>query len=174
MSRPLSNAPAAVAVVLLGAWLGAGLFFSAVVAPAAFRLLPARALAGALVGGTLPLLFGLGAAIGLIVVGLSATGTVGATRTVAEVCGMISAACCAMGIYLGYRIDALRARLAMPLESLVRGDPLRQTFGRMHVMSVLALGLAMTCAVVAVVALSRRNAQDVRGTGTTDGSGANC
>jgi len=46
-----------VAFILLSAWLGAGVLFATVVAPAAFAVLPSRALAGALVGRVLPVIF---------------------------------------------------------------------------------------------------------------------
>ena len=45
---------AGVVALLLAAWLGAGVLFAAVVAPAAFAVLPSRNLAGALVGRVLP------------------------------------------------------------------------------------------------------------------------
>ena len=45
------------AFILLSAWLGAGVLFATVVAPAAFAVLPSRELAGALVGRVLPVIF---------------------------------------------------------------------------------------------------------------------
>jgi hypothetical protein len=56
--RGLSAREASVSVVLLlAAWLGAGMLLAAVVAPAAFAVLPSRTLAGALVGRVLPTVF---------------------------------------------------------------------------------------------------------------------
>jgi len=52
-------------IVLLAAWLGAAIFFSVVVAQAAFAVLPTRTLAGALVGRILPVLFFAGMILGL-------------------------------------------------------------------------------------------------------------
>ena len=46
--RPLT--PALISIALVAAWLGAALVVAAVVAPAAFDVLPTRTLAGALVG----------------------------------------------------------------------------------------------------------------------------
>ena len=54
-------------LVVLSLWLGAALVVGAVVAPAAFAVLPTRTLAGALVGRVLPALFWSGAAVGLLV-----------------------------------------------------------------------------------------------------------
>ena len=46
----------AVRLLLLAAWVGAAIFFSAIVAPALFAVLPTRELAGAVVGRVLPML----------------------------------------------------------------------------------------------------------------------
>jgi hypothetical protein len=51
--------------LLLSAWGGASLLTIAVVAPGAFRALPSRALAGAMVGQVLPAVFIVGLLIAL-------------------------------------------------------------------------------------------------------------
>ncbi|NBW64887.1 DUF4149 domain-containing protein, partial [bacterium] len=53
--------------LLLSAWGGASLLTIAVVAPGAFRALPTRGLAGAMVGQVLPTVFVSGLVIGLAV-----------------------------------------------------------------------------------------------------------
>jgi ABC-type dipeptide/oligopeptide/nickel transport system permease subunit len=53
--------------LLLSAWGGASLLTIAVVAPGAFRALPSRGLAGAMVGQVLPTVFVSGLVIGLAV-----------------------------------------------------------------------------------------------------------
>src|SRR5215213_9270463 len=53
-------------VVLLSLWLGAAIVVAAVVAPAAFAVLPTRTLAGALVGRVLPSIFWSGAVVGRV------------------------------------------------------------------------------------------------------------
>src|SRR5437899_2098491 len=58
-------------VILLALWLGAGIVVSAVVAPAAFAVLPTRTLAGALVGRVLPVIFLSGIAVGAVVIALA-------------------------------------------------------------------------------------------------------
>jgi hypothetical protein len=59
------NVRLVLAASLLGAWIGAALLMAAAVAPAAFAVLPTRALAGALVGRVLPPVFGGGIVVGL-------------------------------------------------------------------------------------------------------------
>src|SRR5689334_2939423 len=63
-------ATATASVILLAAWLGAALLVAAVVAPAAFAVLPTRTLAGALVGRVLPVVFWSGMIVGLAVAAL--------------------------------------------------------------------------------------------------------
>lgn len=155
MSRTLSGAGSG-AVVLLAAWLGAALFFSAVVAPAAFRLLSSRSSAGALVGGTLPVLFLSGIIVGIVAAVLAGSMPRDATRMLSLACALGAGACCAIGLYLDHRIEALRAGAPEPMDALAPGDPIRQAFGRLHGLSVLALGAAMLLAIVALGALARR------------------
>ena len=64
----------AISVVALSAWLGAAVLVAAVVAPAAFAVLPTRTLAGALVGRVLPVLFYSGAVVGVVAALLGAYG----------------------------------------------------------------------------------------------------
>lgn len=144
-------------VVLLAAWLGAAIFFAAVVAPAAFRALPTRGLAGALVGRTLPVLFVAGLVIGLLAAGLALREPAGGPgRTLRSICSVGVALLCAAGQFgIGARIDRLRASLGTTLDALPVGDPARVAFGRLHALSVLALGLAMLLALAVILSSSR-------------------
>lgn len=135
--------------ILLAAWLGAAIFFAAVVARAAFQALPTRALAGALVGATLPALFLSGAAVG-VAAALAAWRPSVATARGARLAGAFAlAVSCALGQFaIGPRIDRLRSSLGTSLETLAPTDPSRIAFGRLHALSVLALAVAMIGALV--------------------------
>ena len=146
---------ARLAMILLGAWLGAAVFFSAVVAPAAFRVLPSREMAGALVGAMLPYVFIAGTVIGIAAAALRFGEPSGARRTLGVATGAGAALCCAVGQYLGHRIDALRAGLTVPLDSLPAANAAREAFGRLHASSVVVLGVAMVFATVALVVAAR-------------------
>jgi hypothetical protein len=144
-------------VILLSAWLGAAIFFAAVVAQAAFRVLPTRSLAGALVGRTLPALFIAGLVIGLVAAVLTwrePPGTWGRSgRFIAE---LIAVLACAVGQFvIGGRIERLRASLGGALDALPPGDPARAAFGRLHGLSVLALGVAMLLVLAAIIVAHR-------------------
>lgn len=134
---------------LLWLWLGASLLLAAVVAPAAFAVLPTRAMAGALVGRVLPVIFWSGALIG--VVALLATD--GWRRIAALVL-----VCAALGAQLGVapRIQRARTALGPVIEDVPADDPRRVAFGRLHGISVLLLGVGMLgAAAIAVGELVR-------------------
>ena len=117
-------------------WLGAALLFVAVVAPAAFAVLPTRTLAGLLVGRVLPVLFWSGAGIGALLVAAHR----GWRRSAALVLVLSS-----LGAQLGVapRIHRLRAELGPNIERVAASDARRLAFGRWHAVSVVLLGVAM-------------------------------
>ena len=144
-----------VIALLLAAWLGAVVFFGAVVAPAAFAALPSRTLAGAVVGRVLPTLFIAGLVAGGLVM-LSGTRLRGAPRLTRLVAGSLVVASCAVAHFvIGSRIETVRASAGGALESLPEGDPARVTFGRLHGLSVAGLGIAALGAATALVFLVR-------------------
>src|ERR1043165_9689779 len=63
---------AMIEMLMLAAWLGAGILVAAVVAPAAFRVLPSRTMAGAVVGAVLPVILVSGLVIGAVALALEA------------------------------------------------------------------------------------------------------
>ena len=158
MAAPESSASdagvgAALAQLLaLALWLGGALFFASVVAPAAFSVLPARELAGALVGRVLPVLFLVGLVVGVVVAGLEllgrgrrfAVGRAGGGLAMAIACGIAQ-------IGIAPRIAALRAGFTGPLAELPLDDPARVAFQRLHMLSVAWLGVAMLAALAAGV-----------------------
>ena len=140
----MSGGPAAgsglTSVVALSLWLGAALIVVAVVAPAAFAVLPTRTLAGALVGRVLPVLFWGGAAVGLLVVVLGRAQGAGSARLLAGVALFL--ACLAAQLAIAPRIGRLRAAVAVPIDRLAPDDARRIAFGRLHAASVAMLGIA--------------------------------
>jgi hypothetical protein len=145
---------ALVQVVLLTLWIGAAGFFSSVVAPASFDVLPTRELAGALVGRALPALFVAGMLVGFLSVALGLAGRREPRTTGRAIAGGAIVVACAIAQFgIAPRIATLRARLPGPLASLAVDDPLRVAFGRLHMLSVAWLGIAILAA-VAVVTLA--------------------
>ena len=137
---------------IVAAWLGAALLFSAVVAPAAFAVLPSRALAGALVGRVLPVILWTGLALGALSALLALRGAAVPYRPwrLGGAVGM-AAGCAVAQLVIGPRIGRLRAAIGPSLEALAADDPQRVAFGRLHAFSVAWLGVAMLAAVVLAV-----------------------
>lgn len=134
--------------LLLAAWLGAALLVVAVVAPAAFAVLPTRTLAGALVGRVLPALFWSGMLVGVGVAVLGSTTPARGWRTAAAL--TVAGACAAAQLVVAPRIAQLREQMGGAVDALDPADPRRVAFGRLHGLSVAWLGLAGVAALVAL------------------------
>jgi len=153
MMRPMLS------IILLAAWVGAAVLVAAVVAPAAFAVLPTRTLAGALVGRVLPVIFWAGIAIGIAVAALTWPLPGRGARTAAAL--VMAGACAIAQLLVAPKIHALQERLGVPLASLDPADPRRQAFGRLHGMSVAWMGLAGLAALVALVLLVRLTSRSI-------------
>lgn len=144
---------------LLAAWLGAAVLVGAVVAPAAFAVLPSRALAGALVGRVLPTIFWSGMLVGLAVALLGRT--IGAGRAASAAAAAFAVACGVAQLVIAPRIEALRQAIGGAVDLLDPADPRRQAFGRLHGFSVLWMGVGTLAAFIALVLLVRPLANPV-------------
>jgi hypothetical protein len=146
--------PTSPAALLLSAWLGAGILFATVVAPAAFAVLPSRTLAGALVGKVLPTVFIAGMVVAILAAVLD-HGAVGRASRVRRVALVVVAISCGLAQFVvGPRIERVRGEIGGPVEQLAPSDPRRAEFGRLHAISVAWLGLAMLSGATAVVLMS--------------------
>ena len=137
-------------------WLGGAVLFSAVMAPAAFAVLPTRTLAGELVGRVLPVVFYAGIVVGVLVLALDIADAEEVRWSTTSVGGaVVAVACAAAQFIVGSRIAQLRSRISGPVDALPPGDSLRVAFGRLHGVSVALLGVAMLAAAVALIAVGR-------------------
>jgi hypothetical protein len=130
-------------LIVTALWLGAALFFAAVIAPGAFAVLPSRELAGAVVGRALPALFIAGVTVGASVVLVEARRRPGLARARIVAAGAMALSCAIAQFVVAPRIAELRSSLTAPLATLPASDPERIAFGRLHLMSVAWLGCAM-------------------------------
>lgn len=144
-----------VEIILLAAWLGAAIFFSAVVAQAAFAVLPSRTLAGALVGRVLPVLFFAGMALGALIFVIEGVWGTGWSSGRGFAGLLVVLACAVAQFIVGARIDRIRVEIGGPIDALSPTDPRRLAFGRLHAISVGWLGVAIVAAVVALILASR-------------------
>jgi hypothetical protein len=149
-------------------WFGASLFFSAVVAPAAFSVLRSFALpnaseiAGSIVTRSLSVVNIAGFVIGLILL-LTLFASRGSQGRIAFLFESISVVIIVLGTGLGHwviaaKMAALRIAMSIPVDQVAVDDPRRLAFNSLHGYSVKALGLAMIAALIAMVLISRRQA----------------
>lgn len=144
---------AVVALLLVSAWLGAAIVVAAVVAPSAFAVLPTRALAGALVGRVLPVLFWSGILTG-IAASLLTWSIPGRVWRSAALLALVGA-CVAAQLGVAPRIARVRASAGGAIDLLAPDDPRRAAFGRLHLQSVAWMGLAAIAAAVVLLLLAR-------------------
>jgi len=151
--------------VLLTLWLGAALFFGAVVAPAVFVVLRSFALpnsgeiAGTIVTRTLSVVNIAGFLIGVFLLLTLFARRAGPGRP-AFIVEFFCLAIVVMATGIGHwliaaRMRALRAAMVLPIDLVPVDDPRRIAFSSLHGYSVTALGLAMIAALIAIALIAR-------------------
>lgn len=142
-------------LVALALWLGASILFAAVVAPALFATLPSRTLAGDVVGRVLPAIFYSGIVVALLAIVVEAR-LAGRVFTARVTAGLLLAAACGAALAIARGIDRFRTSIAGPIDALAPDDARRIAFGRLHALSVGALGVGMLAALVLTISAARR------------------
>ena len=153
-----------VRLLLLGLWLGAAIFFSAVVAPATFAVLRAYQIpnagevAGTIVNRCLAVVNTSGF---IITIGLLLSTLLLNRSARFFALELISLAVVAVAAGLGQwvisaKIHSLRATLAVPIDQLQTADPRRIEFNTLHSYSVTALSIAMIAGLVAFLVMAYR------------------
>lgn len=150
---------------MLALWFGAALFFSAVVAPAAFGVLRSFALtnaneiAGGIVTRALSVVNIAGFLIGVVLL-MTLFWRRSAQGRIAFLIECICLSLIVLTTGLGHwviaaRMRALRAAMMLPIDQIAANDPRRIEFAGLHSYSVNALGIAMIAALVAIVMIAR-------------------
>jgi len=145
--------------LLLAMWVGAAVFFAAVVAPGAFRVLPSTELAGRVVAHALTWLNLSGVMLGSALAAwalIEMRGVRALRPSKIEHLALwtLFAATASTEFIINRRIARLRADYSMA--SLAVTDPVRAEFGMLHGVSVIVFGIAFLAAVVALLAAIRR------------------
>ena len=158
-----------VRLLLVALWLGGAVFFSAAVAPSAFGVLRARGVAyaneaaGSIVTRTLSVLNTGGFVIALLLLASAFLFRQGVKRR-AFLAETISLAAVAVATSAGQwiiaaRMLSLRAAMGRPIDDVAADDPLRVSFSSLHGYSVMALGLGIIAAAVALLLIARRRSE---------------
>jgi hypothetical protein len=161
-----------VRLVLLGMWLGAAIYFSAIVAPSAFAVLRsyqsfnAGEIAGAIVNRNLAAINLSGFVIGvvLLVTGFIKFRKVPLPSFMIEMLS-VTAVSLATGVgnwIIAAKLRALRLTLQAPIDQLAVTDPRRISFDKLHAYSVKALGVAMIAALLGLVMIALRARRDAK------------
>jgi uncharacterized membrane protein YiaA len=138
----------------VAAWLGAAFLTAAVVAPAAFAVLPTRALAGALVGRVLSVLFPAGAVLAAL--GWWVARNDDRRRALIHGASAVwLAAMIAAQFGVAPGIQRIRESAGGAIDALPVDDLKRVRFGQLHAVSVGLLGVGMVAALIVVMAGSR-------------------
>ncbi|SRR6266571_4898554 len=155
-----------VRLFLLGLWLGAALFFSAVVAPSVFSVLRsfhppnANEIAGTIVTRTLSVINVGGFLIGLLALAaiLIFKRDVGRGLFGVEVVSLtLLVITTAVGQWvIAARMLALRAAMVLPIDQVAADDPRRMAFNSLHHYSVASLGVAIIAGLIAFTVIAYR------------------
>lgn len=143
-------------LALLALWLGAMMFFSFFVAPAAFAVLPSTYLAGQVVSRTLGGLELFGLPVGLILLALLLAARSSRTKGFwFELIGIVLmiAATAISRFVVSARLHQIRLEFGEKLNSLAVTDPTRVTFDSLHQVSVGLAGFNLLAALVLIVYL---------------------
>jgi uncharacterized membrane protein len=122
----------------LSLWLGSDVFLSFVVAPGAFRILPSRDQAGAIVGHSLWWMHFLGVTCGivLLVARLLRTRSFASLAVPAPLCVFLMIALTVVSQHaVSSRMAALRAQMGS-IQATAADSPLLAEFSRLHLISV--------------------------------------
>ncbi len=122
----------------LGLWLGSDVFLSFVVAPGAFRILPSRDQAGAMVGFALGRMHLLGVACGIVLLlaRLTRTRTFGSFVAPVALCVVLMIALTvASQVGVSPRMAVLRVQMGS-IQATAHDSPLLAEFARLHRISV--------------------------------------
>jgi len=152
-------------LIILSLWLGAAVFFSVAVAPAAFGFLRSFALpnagelAGSIVTRTLSIinLSGFVIAVFLLLTLFVRRVSRGRTSLIVEsACIVLILIATGVGHWIiAARMRALRVAMYLPIDQVPIDDARRIAFNSLHGYSVNALALAMIAALVAIMLIVR-------------------
>lgn len=134
-------------VLSLVVWIGGVIFFSFVVAPTVFSILPAQALAGRIVSSALGSLHLAGLACGVIF--LAATFLTELARAkILRVLVVLMILCTAYSQFrITPRMQQIREAVGGPIQALPPQDAGRAAFDRLHEMSVVLEGVVLLCGI---------------------------
>jgi hypothetical protein len=150
----VSTVARVVHVLILSVWLGASLFFVAVLAPEAFSVLPSRELAGTLITTTLNKIDLFGLIFGPVLRVTLFVGWLGVGVPVklrALFCVLMTLATGVSGRWLTPEMVRIRQAMGRKIEDVAATDPLKIEFGRLHTVSTSLMAAHMLLAFLLII-----------------------
>lgn len=142
-------------ILSLVVWVGGIVFFSFVVAPTAFSVLPAQEIAGAVVGRSLGTLHRIGLTCGVIFLAATFLGRFRHAGALRVLVGFMLLCAAFSQFRITPQMESIRAAVGGPIHALPLQDAGRATFDRLHQTSVILEGVALLAGIGAIALLSR-------------------
>jgi uncharacterized protein DUF4149 len=136
-------------------WIGSIVFFSFVVAPTVFSVLPAQEVAGAIVGRSLGALHRIGLTCGAIFLSVTLLGPFRHSRMLRGLVGLMLLCTAFSQFRITPQMERIRAAVGGPIQALPPKDAGRATFDRLHETSVILEGIVLLAGIGAIAVLSR-------------------
>lgn len=139
----------------LGVWVGSIIFFSFVVAPSAFAVLPTSQIAASLVGVTLTDLHRIGIACGVVFLIASFLLQLRSAKLLRTLV-MVMLVLTALSLFgIMPQMQRIRTQVGGSIEALPTRDAGRAAFDRLHQMSVGLEGVVLLSGIAGIALLSR-------------------
>ena len=142
-------------IISLVVWVGSIVFFSFVVAPTVFSVLPAQEIAGTIVGRSLGALHRIGLTCAVIFLAATLLGTFRHSRMLRGLVGLMLLCTAFSQFGITPQMERIRAAVGGPIQALPPKDAGRATFDRLHQTSVILEGIVFLAGVGAIAVLSR-------------------
>lgn len=142
-------------LISLVIWIGSIIFFSFVVAPTVFSMLPAQGVAGMIVGRSLGALHRIGLACGVVFMAATFLGKLRQSRLLRGLVGLMLLCTAFSQFRITPQMEQIRKAVGGPVQALPKQDAGRATFDRLHQTSVILEGITLLAGLGVVVALSR-------------------
>ncbi len=141
-------------LTILGFWFGVMAYFSFIVAPVAFAVLPLQHLAGNVVSRNLAATEFLGMGLGLLLLALRLTSHARNSRQFLFELVALALMTIAMAVsrfYVSHRLHEIRLQYGEGVSALSASDPVRVTFDLLHRVSVGLMSFTMLAALLLIV-----------------------
>jgi Domain of unknown function (DUF4149) len=136
-------------------WIGSIVFFSFVLAPTVFSVLPAQEIAGAIVGRSLGALHRIGLVCGVVFLAATFLPTFRQVKALRLLVGLMLLCTALSQFRITPQMESIRAAVGGPIQALPPQDAGRATFDRLHRTSVMLEGVVLLAGIGAVALLSR-------------------